>query len=161
MRSLRQYILIAAILVTFGASPFAQDGPPAPDDRAQIESRVAQVVEAVANKDVDRVVSVLADSVVITAEGRTIRGRANARQLLNLMSTRLVDVTFSMATEILRLDDSSAFHAGDFTYRISFPGGASYGQSGRFIADWHKIADNDWRIAQLVAVPKKPDESTK
>lgn len=161
MRCSRSCILIAVALVMILASSFAQDGPPAPDDRSRIESRIAQVVEGVANKDVRRVVNVLADSVVITAEGRTVRGKANARQLLNLMSTRLVDVAFSMETEILRLDDSLAFHTGDFTYRISFPGGASYGQSGRFIADWRKITDDDWRIAQLVAVPKQPGDTAR
>ncbi|MDX9858022.1 MAG: DUF4440 domain-containing protein [candidate division Zixibacteria bacterium] len=144
-----------AVLLPITPAP-AQVGPPAPDDRGQIENRIATVQDGIAKRDVERIVAALADSVVVTSEGRTVRGRANARQLLMLLSTRMVEVSFDMKTAILRVTDTTAFHAGSFSYTLEFPMGGSFSRSGTFAADWLRVAENDWRVIQLVATPEPP-----
>jgi ketosteroid isomerase-like protein len=153
--------VVAAFLALFPAAEFAfaQDGPPAPDDKGQIESRIATIQHGVATRNIEEVISGLDDSAVVIADARTVRGRNNARQVLSFMLTRMVAVSFDMTTAILRVADTSAFHTGDFRYTLEFPMGGSFTRAGTFVADWRKRGDHDWRIVQIVAAQEQePDE---
>jgi ketosteroid isomerase-like protein len=159
--SLRQLLLFLVAVGLLLPSVAAQEGPPAPGDRELIESRIASMLRAVELKDVDGVVAALTDSVVITAERRKITGRHKARQVLTFMLTRMVDVTFSMETVLLRVKDTSAFHTGDFSYTIEFPMGGELREDGTFVAEWVRLDDTDWRVSRIVAtreVPQQPGE---
>ena len=138
----------------------------AEDERA-IRRIETEISEALAAKDLDRIVALYADGAAIFYEDRPMIGGKEA--IHEIWKSLLVRPGFVMSAELQRVDISDrgdrAFTRGSYSLTVNDANGSPAASTGEYVLVYEKQSDGNWKIIaengdaglRIHSLPKSPD----
>ena len=127
-----------------------------PDPRAEVTSALERYMVAARAVDADAIAQCFTEHGTLFEPGiLPIQGREPIRDFIRSFPGVRVEVA-TATPDAIETFDTTAYVWGTYFERLDFPGQQLSEQSGKFVIEWNREADGEWRILRYYRIPLPP-----